>query len=290
MTNFVKDSSDAMFITDVIEESKSVPVLVDFWAPWCGPCRTLGPLIEKAVNGFGGMVKLVKINVDENPHFSGQLRVQSIPAVFAFKNGKVIDNFMGALPETSIRAFIDKVIGPRSVKSIDEKLTEAKDFIGQNDIGAAVAIYAEILEKDDINIFATVGLARAYIKAGDFEKAEHALNRVPPEKNYEISVKSAKAQLQMTQELKDIEAPNVFLEKLRIEPENLAIRFDYACSLASTGEFEGAISELFKILETELDWENKKARNFLLKIFDVLDANDERTKKGRRKLSSLLFA
>lgn len=289
--DLIKEGTDASFAADVIEASKSVPVLVDFWAPWCGPCRTLGPMIERVVTNFGGAVKLVKINVDENPHFSGQLKVQSIPAVFAFKDGQPIDGFMGALPESQIKAFIEKLVGAaKGGSDIDKMFASAEESLALDDIGGAAQSFAQILQVDGANIKALVGMARCYLKGDDLEGAEGLLAQIPIDKSFDANVLSLKAQIALVKEVSGATTPAEILEKLRQNPDDLDNRFELARAYISHGDFEGAIEALFVILSKDLDWNEKKARLQLIKIFDVLGSDSVITRAGRKRLSSLLFS
>lgn len=282
----VKDGTDQSFVQDVIEPSKTALVLVDFWAPWCGPCRTLGPAIERVVAGFKGAVKLVKINVDQNPHFSGQLRVQSIPAVFAFKDGQPIDGFMGALPETQIKAFVEKHLGPVKSGGVEEFLMAADESLKLGEIGGAAQSYAQALEIDKDNKEALLGMAKCYFAGGNIDEAEIILNRL--EDNAEIL--SLKSQIALSREcagagdIDDLEA------KEKANSNDLTIKFELAQSYVKNAEIENAIDKLFEILKAELDWNEKAARTFLLKIFDALGSSNELTRFGRRRLSTLLFS
>ena len=284
-SEYVKEGSDKTFIDDVIEPSKNELVLVDFWAPWCGPCRTLGPNIERVVNGFKGKVRLVKINVDENPHFSGQLRVQSIPAVFAFKDGQPIDGFMGALPESQIKAFVEKHIDPSS-GGVSDFLQAAEESIKLGDIGGAAQSYSQALEVDRNNKEALLGLANCHFQGGNIEEAEVILNNLGdiPEAS------SLKAQIGLARECDNAGEIDDLLEKIKLNPENLMIKFELAQSYVKNGDLEAAIEMLFEILKTDLDWNEKAARVFLLKIFDALGNANEITRFGRRRLSTLLFS
>lgn len=289
-TDLVKDITDAQFASDVIAASDNTPVLVDFWAPWCGPCRTLGPAIESVVNSYGGKVKLVKINIDQNPHYAGQLGVKSIPAVFAFKNGQAIDGFMGALPASQIKAFVDKLVGSGSADGVDKLLASAEESLALNDIGDAAQSYAQILQIDSANLKALVGLASCYLKGDDIEKASELLAQIPTDKANEGEVIALRALISLSNEAQGAAEPQELLAQLRGNQEDLQARFDLARAYIKHGDFEGAIEALFVIMNRDLDWNQKQARHLLLKIFDALGNNSEVTKTGRRRLSSLLFS
>lgn len=289
-TDLVKDITDAQFASDVIAASDNTPVLVDFWAPWCGPCRTLGPAIESVVNSYGGKVKLVKINIDQNPHYAGQLGVKSIPAVFAFKNGQAIDGFMGALPTSQIKAFVDKLVGSGNNEGVDKLLAAAEESLGLDDLGGAAQSYAKVLQIDQANLKALVGLANCYLKGDDIEKAAEILAQIPADKANESEVIALRALISLSNEAQSAAEPQELLAQLRGNQEDFQARFDLARAYIKHGDFEGAIEALFVIMNRDLDWNQKQARHLLLKIFDALGNNSEITKTGRRRLSSLLFS
>lgn len=291
MTDLVKDGTDASFMQDVIEPSKEALVLVDFWAPWCGPCRTLGPAIERVVKGFNGKVKLVKINVDQNPHFSGQLRVQSIPAVFAFKDGQPVDGFMGALPESQVKAFVEKHIGAGGAEdgAIGDMLESAQESLSLGDIGGAAQSYATILQIDSKNVKALAGLARCYMKGGELDKAQALMDEIP-ETEKDADVVTLRALMTLANEANDAREPHEIKAEIGKGGDDLALNYELAQAYIKEGEFDEAIEAIFKIMQQDLDWNEKKARHLLLKIFDALGPASEITKSGRRRLSTLLFS
>ncbi len=290
MTDLVKDGTDASFVQDVIEPSKEALVLVDFWAPWCGPCRTLGPAIERVVKGFNGKVKLVKINVDQNPHFSGQLRVQSIPAVFAFKDGQPIDGFMGALPESQVKAFVEKHIsGSAEDGAIGDMLESAQESLSLGDIGGAAQSYATILQVDAKNVKALAGLARCYMKGGELDKAQALMDEIP-EAEKDADVVTLRALMALANDANDAREPLEIKAEIGKSGDDLALNYELAQAFIKEGEFDEAIEAIFKIMQKDLDWNEKKARHLLLKIFDALGPASEITKSGRRRLSTLLFS
>ena len=289
--DLVKDSTDQGFMADVIEPSKEVPVLVDFWAPWCGPCKTLGPIIERAVTSRAGKVKLVKINIDENPGIAGQLGVRSIPAVFAFRGGQPVDGFMGALPEGQINQFIEKLLsGTDDGKAIAEAIEQADAMLAAEDIGGAGQLYASVLQHDKDNVQAMAGLARCYLAGGDLEHAREMLDMAPEEKRGDPAWVSANKAIEM---MSNAPAPDEFaaaLSKVEAAPDNFDARFDLADKLAAAGRNKQAAEQLLAILTSDLGWQDGKARAKLLEIFEAAGPKDPVTVEGRRRLSSLLFS
>ncbi|MCI4646112.1 MAG: thioredoxin [Hyphomonadaceae bacterium] len=287
----VKDSTDQAFMADVIEASREVPVLVDFWAPWCGPCKTLGPMIERAVTSKAGKVKLVKINIDENPGVAGQLGVRSIPAVFAFQGGQPVDGFMGALPEGQINQFIDKLLsGTDDGKAISEAIAQADAMLAAEDIGGAGQLYAAVIQHDPAQVAAIAGLARCYLAGGDVERAREALAMAPEDKRDDPAMASVLKAIEM---MADAPAPDEFaaaIERVEAAPEDYAARFDLAEKLVAAGRNKAAVDQLLTILSADLGWEDGKARAKLLEVFEAAGPKDPVTIEGRRRLSSLLFA
>ena len=289
----VKDTTDAEFIQDVVEASKTQPVLVDFWAPWCGPCRTLGPIIEKAVNAKNGKVKLVKINIDENPAFAGQLGVRSIPAVFAFDKGQPVDGFMGALPESQINGFIDKLLtGTDTGKQIAAALEQADELFRTGDAGGAAQIYAEIINADPENLKAIAGLARCYLANGDAERARLTLDMVPEDRRTDPDVKSVYTALELVGDAAPVAADEFAELRAEVEasPTDHAKRFDFAEKLIGSGKNEEGVEQLLEILRANMKWEDGKAKDKLLQVFEALGPESEITQDGRRALGSMMFS
>lgn len=291
--DLIKDSNQATFVVDVIEASKQVPVLVDFWAPWCGPCKQLGPVIEKAVTKAGGKIKLVKVNVDENQEIAQQMRVQSIPAVFAFLDGQPIDGFMGAKTEAEINAFIDKVIeaSPGAANpQIDELLAQAKEALEGGDVDQAGQIYAAILQADAQNVGALCGLARCQIAKEDFEGAETTLALIPEEFHTEPDYISAKASLELASNPIDAQEVQKHTDAIAANPDNFEARFELATALNNGGQKEEALEQLFYIIKKNSGWNDEAARKQVLTFFESWGPADEHTSSGRRQLSTILFS
>lgn len=288
----VKDTTDAEFIQDVVEASKEQPVLVDFWAPWCGPCRTLGPIIEKAVNAENGKVKLVKINIDENPAFAGQLGVRSIPAVFAFDKGQPVDGFMGALPESQIKGFIDKLLtGTDTGKELAAASERADELFREGDAGGAAELYAAVINADPQNLKAISGLARCYLANGDAERARLTLDMVPEDRLTDPDVKSVFTALELVGDAAPA-APDEFADlraDVEANPADHAKRFDLAEKLIGSGNNADGVEQLLVILRAKMDWDGGKAKEKLLQVFEALGPDDEITQNGRRDLGSLMF-
>ncbi len=286
-----KDSTDQTFVPDVIEASKDQPVIVDFWAPWCGPCRTLGPMIEKAVEAKAGAVKLVKINIDENPGIAGQLGVRSIPAVFAFDQGRPVDGFLGALPESQIRQFIDRLLsGTDEAQMIDQALAQADAASQAGDIATAAEIYAAIIQQEPENPAAIAGLARCYLANGDKQRALATLDMVPEGARNDSVVKSVRTAIEMRSESTKSPELDAALSAVMAAPSDHARRFALAEQYAAAGKYDQAADHLLMILAAKLDWEGGKARDKLLQVFEAAGPTDTVTIEGRRRLASLMFA
>ena len=285
----IKNTTTKDFMRDVIEASREVPVLVDFWAPWCGPCRQLTPILEKAVRAAKGAIRLVKLNIDEHPQIPGQMAVQSIPAVFAFQDGRPVDGFMGALPESRVNAFIARLIGDTSGDAA-ANLEAAEAALAAGDLNTAAQTFGEILQGEPENAQALAGLAKCYIKTGDLARAEQTLALVPPAKAESAPVASARAALELQRKAPSTGDIGTLRAKLAADPKDAQARFDLALALNAKGDRDAALEELLTLIAKNRAWNDDAARKQLLQLFDAWGANDPATVAGRQRLSSLLFA
>ncbi len=286
----IKDSSTAGFARDVIEASKSALVLVDFWAAWCGPCRTLGPILEKVVKAYGGKVRLVKIDTDEHQALAGQLRIQSLPTVYAFKDGKPLDGFMGALPESQVRAFIDRMLGDNAGDTLEEAMAAAEEAMASGDLQAAAEIYAAVLQEDQLNPAALAGLAKCYLKSGDLDRAEQTIALVPPDKRNTSTVEAVRAALGLARKSDEAGDAAELEARLATNPNDHQTRFDLAIALAAKGFKSEAVDHLVNIVRRQRTWNEEAARKQLVQFFEAWGPKDPVTLEGRRKLSSVLFS
>ncbi|MFN5615918.1 MAG: tetratricopeptide repeat protein [Brevundimonas sp.] len=288
--DLIKEGSDASFMTDVVEASRRQPVIVDFWAPWCGPCRTLGPALEKAVRAARGAVKMIKIDVDRNPAYAGQLRVQSIPTVYAFVNGQPVDGFQGSIPESQIKAFIDKLTGGSSADTdMAQLLSLGAESLGLQDWGGAAQAYAEVLAMDPENIKAIAGLSRVYLATGDADQARQTLAMAGDSQDPDVL--SARAQIRLLEAGAGAAGETATLRaRVAADPADHASRFELARALASTGALKAAVDELLTIVQADREWNDQAARRELLTIFEAAGGGSDIARDGRRRLSSILFA
>lgn len=285
------DGTDQGFMADVVEASMTQPVIVDFWAPWCGPCRTLGPILERVVEGKKGAVKLVKINTEEHNAYASQLGVRSIPAVYAFHKGRPVDGFMGALPESQVSAFIERLLGGTdNAQVIAEALSQAEAASQAGDIALAAEIYAAVIQEDPENTAAIAGLARCYLANGDTERALATLEMVPPARKNESVVKSVRLAIEMAADAPAPTELDAALSAVSANPGDHARRYELAEQYAAAGRYKDAADHLLIILTAKLGWQDGKAKTKLLQVFEAAGPADPVTIEGRRRLASLMFA
>jgi putative thioredoxin len=288
--DIIKDATTASFAKDVIEASRAVPVIVDFWAAWCGPCKQLTPVLEKVVKSYAGKVRLVKINVDEHPGIAGQLRVQSLPTVYAFRDGRPLDGFMGAQPESAIRAFVDRLVGEEAEADVATVLATAEQALEEGDVQAAAEIFAAVLQEHKQNPAALAGLARCYLKTGDLDRAEQMIALVPPEEKKIAAVEQVKAALELARKAPKAEQQGELEKKLAANPGDQQARFDLAVALAARGQKTEAVEHLLDLVRRDRNWNDQAARKQLVQLFEAWGFKDAAAIDGRRRLSSLLFS
>lgn len=288
--DIIKDSSTAGFKADVLDASRQVPVIVDFWAPWCGPCKQLTPVIEKVVRAFGGKVRLVKINIDEHPAIAGQLRVQSIPTVYAFRDGRPIDGFQGALPESQVKAFVDRLVGEEMGADLAEAVAEANKLLEAGDVQSAAEIFAAIIKEDRENLDAIAGLARCYLKTGDVARAEQTIGIVPPDKQSSQAIASVRAAIDLVKHEATPSKVGELKSRLDANPADHEARIDLAMAHAAAGDKAAAVTELLEAFRRDKTWNEQAARKQLVQLFEAWGPKDPATMDGRRRLSSLLFS
>lgn len=289
----VKDITEAEFMAEVVEASQEVPVIVDFWAPWCGPCKTLGPMLEQAVNAAKGAVRMVKVNVDEAQQIAGQLRIQSIPTVYAFYQGQPIDGFQGAVPQSEIIEFVDRVVaqsGGDASGGLDDAIAAAEEMLEAGAAVDAAQTFSAVLGEEPENAPSYGGLVRAHIAMGDLDQAEAILNGAPAAISSAPELEAAHAQLELAKQAANA-GPTAELEaELAADPDNLQARFDLAQALYAQGDGEGAVNHLLDLFRRDREWNEGAAKAQLMTIFEALKPNDPVALNGRRKLSSLIFA
>lgn len=291
--SLVKEVSEATFMQDVVEASKERPVIVDFWAPWCGPCKTLGPQLEEAVKAANGAVTMAKVNVDENQAIAGQMQVQSIPTVFAFSNGQPVDGFQGAVSASEIKAFVDRVVaanGGEVESGLDSAVASAEQMLDDGDFEAAIETFSAILEEDANNIKSYIGLIKCHIAAGDLDQAEAILNGIPLEISQSPEIEAVHAQIELAKQARDAGPINELALLVEKNPDDNDARFKLAQALHGAGQVEDAVDQLLELFKRDREWNDGAAKGQLFTIFEALEPNNEIVLNGRRKLSSLIFA
>ncbi|MGA2891884.1 MAG: thioredoxin [Xanthobacteraceae bacterium] len=286
----VKDATTQTFVKDVIEESKRQPVLVDFWAPWCGPCKQLTPILEKVVKAAKGKVKLVKMNIDDHPAIPGQMGIQSIPAVIAFVNGQPADGFMGALPEAQVVAFLERLTKGSIGGEAKDLLKAADTALAEGDAAGAADIYAQLLAEDSSNLQALGGLVRCYVESGALDQAKQTLAMVPEAKRNDSAIAAARAALELAEQAKAVGPLAELEQKVAANPLDHQARFDLAVALNGKGRRLDALEQLITIVKRDRKWNEDGARKQLVQFFDAWGPADEATIEGRRRLSSILFS
>src|SRR5215472_2510030 len=289
--DLIKNSSTATFMADVIDASHDAAVVVDFWAPWCGPCKQLGPMLEKAVKDSKGAVRLVKINVDENPELAQQMRIQSIPAVYAFKDGRPVDGFVGALPESQLKQFVGRLASAKGPSPIEEALALAKEAVAMGDLARAANIYTQVVQHEPGNPEALAGLARAAIARKEHAKARQWLDRVPKESANHAEVVAARAALELAEAGAQAQgALGELRQRVQRNGNDHEARLELAVALFASDERETAIDELLDLVKRDRKWNEEAARKQLVKFFEAMGPTDPLTVAARRRLSSLLFS
>ena len=294
----IKNTTTQTFMADVVDASHDVPVIVDFWAPWCGPCKQLGPILEKAVREARGAVRMVKLNIDENPEIAQQMRIQSIPVVYAFSQGKPVDGFVGAVPESQIKQFVKKLIqtagGAAPESPIDQALEQAKALMDAGDMPTAGGILSQVVQHDPGNAIARARLARCLLAGGDAKRAKQALDVIPADKLKDPAVanevSAARAALDLAESAGAAGSIEELKQKVAANPNDHQARVELATALYAAGNGEAAIDELIECIRRNRTWNEEAARKQLLKLFEAFGPTDPRTVQGRRKLSSVLFS
>ncbi len=287
----VKDTTDATFMADVIEASKETPVIVDFWAPWCGPCKQLTPLLEQTVMAAKGAVRMVKVNIDENQQIAGQLRVQSIPAVFAFSGGQPVDGFMGAQQNSEVTAFVKRIAAMGDGgNGLDEALTQAEELLAAGSTAEAAEVFAAVLGEDPANARALAGLAQTLLAVGDIERAKQTLEMAPPEIADDPAITTVRAAIELAEQTQETGEEAELKARLEANPDDHQARYDLALALLAGNDREGSVETLLELFRRDREWNDGAAKEQLFKLFDSFGPKDPLTLSGRRRLSSMIFA